>query len=344
MDMRACRVLRVVGGLVALAGKADAAGGRPAFAAPYPQLTISNGVLQALVLLPDAKTGYYRGPRVDWSGQVARVTFHGHTYFGEWQTPHDPQGNDGAVGPAEEFGMGYPGIAEPPGYAEAKAGEDFVKIGVGLERKTEDAAYEYYTNYPITAPGAWQIRKGRSWVGFEQEVRGPRGWGYRYTKKITLTRGRPEIVITHALCNTGTKAFTTSQYCHNFTIIDDEPVGPSYRIRFAFPLSTKSDLEKRAELRGHDLVLTKVLEGEESVFAELEGFSTSARDNEVTVENLKSRAGVKITGDHPLHQFHFWAVRSAACPEPFLELHLAPGEQAKWQARYTFYELPEASR
>jgi hypothetical protein len=338
MGTREWLVLIAAAGLMATAVRGEAADGRPAFVpSGTPQLSLSNGVLHALVLLPDAKTGYYRGPRFDWSGLVARVTFQGHTYFGEWKTPHDPEGNDDVVGPADEFGMGYPGIAEPLGYAEAKPGEDFLKIGVGLQQKIEEPAYQYSYDYRITKPGAWKIRHGRGWVEFRQDLSGPRGWGYRYAKKISLTPGRPEMVISHSLRNTGAKPFTTSQYCHNFTTIDDEPIGPSYRLRFAFPLTTKSDLEQRAEVHGRDLTFPRALQPDESVFAELEGFSGRARDNEVIVENLKSHAGVKITGDRPLHEFHFWAVPSAACPEPFLELHLAPGEQVEWQARYTFF-------
>ena len=42
-----------------------------------PTATIANGQLRASIYLPDAKTGYYRGARFDWSGQVSSLTWNG---------------------------------------------------------------------------------------------------------------------------------------------------------------------------------------------------------------------------------------------------------------------------
>jgi hypothetical protein len=32
----------------------------------------------------------------------------------------------------------------------------------------------------------------------------------------------------------------------------------------------------------------------------------------------------------------FWAVERAACPEPFIQLRLEPGQQRDWATRYRF--------
>ena len=63
-----------------------------------PTATIANGPLQVTVYLPDAKAGYYRGTRFDWSGAVASLTFKGHEYFGQWFEQHDPFLHDGIPG------------------------------------------------------------------------------------------------------------------------------------------------------------------------------------------------------------------------------------------------------
>jgi hypothetical protein len=326
--------LSLLGGIA----RASAPTPRPAFeSADIPKLWISNGVVRALVLLPDAKAGYYRGSRFDWSGLVARVEFRGHAYFGEWKMPHDPEGNDDVVGTAEEFGTIYPGTSGPLGYAEAKPGEDFLKIGVGLLKKAEEPEYRFWFNYQITKPGAWTVRHGPNWVEFRQELSGANGYRYSYTKRITLPEKRPELVITRSLRNTGPKPLATSHYCHDFTIIDGEPIGPSYRVRFPFAVTTKSDLKQRLELHGDTITFPRGLEQDEDVFAELEGFSSAASSHAATVENVKSGAGVKIEGSRPLARFHFWATHRAACPEPFVQIELAPGEQAEWQTKYTFF-------
>lgn len=338
METHRCLLLVVALSLLGGIARASSVASRPAFeSADIPKLWITNGLVKALVLLPDAKTGYYRGSRFDWSGLVARVEFEGHTYFGEWKTPHDPEGNDDVVGTAEEFGNTYPGTSGPLGYADAKPGEDFLKIGVGLLRKIEEPEYRFWFGYQITKPGTWTIRHGPNWVEFRQGLSGANGYGYSYTKRITLPEKRPELVITRTLRNTGTKALATSHYCHDFTIIDGEPVGPNYRVQFPFTVTTKSDLEQRAELRGSTITFPSVFREDESVFAELAGFSAAASDHAATVENLKSGAGVKIEGSRPLARFHFWATHRAACPEPFVQIELAPGEQAEWQTKYSFF-------
>ena len=50
---------------------------RPHVPPRAPTATIANGSLRATVYLPDAKTGYYRGTRFDWSGPVVEPDVEG---------------------------------------------------------------------------------------------------------------------------------------------------------------------------------------------------------------------------------------------------------------------------
>ena len=47
-------------------------------AADFPQAVITNGHVTAKMYLPDAKNGYYRSTRFDWSGAVYSLQFEGH--------------------------------------------------------------------------------------------------------------------------------------------------------------------------------------------------------------------------------------------------------------------------
>ena len=38
----------------------------------YPSVELSNGLLDALIFIPDKDNGYYRSVRFDWSGLMAR--------------------------------------------------------------------------------------------------------------------------------------------------------------------------------------------------------------------------------------------------------------------------------
>ena len=73
-------------------------------AAPqFPQAEISSSSIRATVLLPDAKSGYYRGTRFDWSGVISSLKWNGHEYFGQWFDRYDPKIHDAIAGPVEEF-------------------------------------------------------------------------------------------------------------------------------------------------------------------------------------------------------------------------------------------------
>jgi hypothetical protein len=291
----------------------------------YPHVILSNGTVRLTIYLPDAQKGFYRGARFDWSGMIGRAEMGGHTFFGPFRTPHQPEGSDYVVGPAEEFGM-----AAPLGYAEARPGETFLKIGIGWLEKIEEPRYRFSYPYTIRQPGIWRIRRGRSWIEFQQEIPTERGWGYRYTKRIALEGRQPAFTLRHTLKNTGTRPVETDQYGHNFILIDDEPVGISYRLRFPFRAPEKQPLKEVAEIDGQELRFLHDLGPSDWLFTVLQGLRGTPAD----FENRKTGAALRLKGDTAPSEFRFYAARTAACPEPFLALKLAPGEEKRWTVRY----------
>jgi hypothetical protein len=117
--------------------------------ANYPKASITNGQVQAVLYLPDAKNGYYRASRFDWSGVIPCLAYKGHTYFGIWFPHYDPLLADAIAGPVEEF-RSSDGALD---YAQAKPGELFVKLGVGVLRKRDDSAYQFMYTYPLVDGG-----------------------------------------------------------------------------------------------------------------------------------------------------------------------------------------------
>ncbi len=59
------------------------------------------------------------------------------------------------MGPVEEFLTDGAGL----GYAEAKPGGTFVKIGVGVIRKPEERRFQQFKTYDIVDPGKWTVKK-----------------------------------------------------------------------------------------------------------------------------------------------------------------------------------------
>lgn len=233
-----------VGGLAAVmvVGLASAAG--LVSARNYPSQRIANEHLRALIYLPDARNGFYRTTRFDWSGAIGSLEYKGHTFYGPWFSKvndiydfgYEGPNKDvisaeftAMVGPAEEYGALY--------YADAPPGGLFVKPGIGV-LKRDDGAYNHSRTYPIVNGGTWQTRKTGNSIAFTHTVNEPSiGFGYVYTKTMTLTPGKPQMTIAHAMRNTGTKAIATNVYDHNFTAIDRQTTGPEIEITVPWPMA-----------------------------------------------------------------------------------------------------------
>jgi hypothetical protein len=310
----------------AVAPRTDAARG----AVDYPSVAIHNEELRVELYLPDARSGFYRGPRFDWSGVIKRVEHAGHRFYAPLYAVHEPHVHDAISGPAGEFGM-----VSPIGFDEALPGESFVKIGVGLLRKGDRDTYAFDEPYEFVRVGDWRVDATADQVRFSQTLTGERGWGYRYTKVVRLVPGRPELAIDHVLQNTGDKTIDVDHYNHNFTVIDGTPYGPDYTVIFPFSAPTPRSIGGLAELRGDRITAHRPL-GDRSLWAPvLEGGGTAA-DNAATIRNDKTGASVRFQGDAPITRMVFWAVEAAVCPEPFIALLVPPGQERRWSIHYTF--------
>ena len=307
----------------------------------YPEAEISNGLVRAKLHLPDALRGSYQGTRFDWAGIVYSLQFQGHEYFGRWYERHDPKIHDAITGPVEEFLSNNAGL----GYDASKPGGTFLRIGVGVLRRPEnEAAFRRFGTYEIVDAGKRTIDRKPDSIEFVQELNGGDGYSYVYRKTVRLTKGKPELVLEHSLKNIGRLSIETSVYDHNFFVIDNEVVGPDIVIRFPFEPQAVADLKGLAEIRGRDFVYLRELEKGQTVQSELRGFGETAKDYDVRIENRKSGAGVRISGDLPIEKLIFWSIRTVACPEPYVHLKIEPGREFRWRIAYEFYALPGNGR
>jgi hypothetical protein len=312
-----------------------------------PETTLTNGQLRVRVYLPHPEIGFYRSTRFDWSGIIGGVEYQKHQFYGPWYTQYEPatrdfiyRGSDIVVGaqsavtgPAEEF-------SRPQGYVAAKPGETFVKIGVGVLRKKEDAQYSAYANYDVVSTGQWEIEERPGLVDTTQSVMDESsGYGYVYRKIVRLTPNRPELVIEHTLRNTGRLPIETPQYNHNFLTLDAAPTGPDFVITVPFQIQTPKPPDPAlAEIRGNQLVYTKLLTGEDRVTFSFQGFGKTAKDYDIKVENRRTGAGFRVVGDRPMTQLALWSIRSVISMEPFVDVTTAPGQTTTWKYTYTYFK------
>ncbi|MEJ7608594.1 MAG: hypothetical protein WKF37_20565 [Bryobacteraceae bacterium] len=231
----------------------------------------------------------------------------GHEYFGQWYATHDPSIHDAITGPVDIFDTNGAGL----GYAEAVAGEGFIRIGVGVVEKPEEPSYRGTHTYKILDTGKRTTQRNRTSIRFNQDLSGPNGYGYSYSKRITLPPGRAEMVISYNLRNTGTKPIDTTVFNHGFFQLDAEPAGPGLIWNFPWKPRATDDLSGMAEIRDFRILYIRELRDGERLLTTLLGYGDLAADHAFSVQNEKTGAGVRVTADQPIRKLNFWSRRLA---------------------------------
>jgi hypothetical protein len=307
----------------------------------HPRADISNGLVRAEIMLPDAQRGSYRGTRFDWSGIVSSLQFAGHQYTGPWHDYGGPLVNDAVTGPAEEFITADEKTSV--GYADAKTGGTFIRIGVGAVRKPDEPGFRRMATYEIADPGKWTIHKRKDSVEFVQQLNSQDGYRYTYTKTLSLTKGKAELVVEHSLKNTGRNLIDTLQYSHNFFAMDNQVVGPDVSVRFGFVPKAAREMKFGAEVNAQQIAYSRELDKGQTASTDIEGFAQDPKDYDIRVENKRKGTGVRITSDQPLAKLHFWSIRTVACPEAYVHVRVEPGQESHWTVRYNFYTLDSSA-
>jgi len=301
--------------------------------ADHPKATVSNGLLNAVVFLPDVKSGYYRGARFDWAGVVGCLSYKGRTYFGEWFREYDPLLHDAITGPVEEFRSNDGGL----GYSEAKPGDLFVKPGVGVLRKNKDEPYQFVEAYPLIDSGKWTVRTKRDRIIFTQRLTSPIGLAYIYEKILRLEKDKAEMILEHRLKNIGSKAIDTDVYDHDFFMLDGKPTGPGMVVKFPFAPIAEKSLGTVAEIKGKEIIYKDELLPKQSFAGYLKGYSNSISDYDFTVVDRRTGVGVQQTSDSPISKLYLWSIRTTICPEAYIHLQIEPGKSQSWKIRYRFF-------
>jgi hypothetical protein len=259
---------------------------------------------------------------------IGSVQYKGHEYFGYWKDTHDPLFHEDLAGPVE--GYIEPGL----GYTDAEPGKGFIRIGVGIIEKADEAEYNWRKTYRILDHGKWTTDQGEDWITFVHDIKSDFGYGYIYKKTIKLKGNGFSIV--HNLRNTGEKTIETDQFNHNFFMIDAEKSGPAFTVSFPYAISTEDDLKGYLKIKDRELSFIKEIDND-SVFLGLSGYGTEVMDHRFTVVNRESGAGVTCTVDKPLHRMVFWACETTLCPENSIWISVKPGEEENWTSDYTLF-------
>lgn len=344
------RIAVLAGALAATAAFAQPVQPPPASSVPVsallataPAVTISNGTITAKIARIDAAQGFYNGTRFDQGGVVTSLTLNGREFYGPWFERLAPNvldytyvgddivaGPDSAIsGPVEEFA---------PLDFESKPGL-FIKPGVGVLYQPDTQLYDHYRLYRILDAGQRSTRITKASVTFTQ-ILANAGYGYSYEKTLSLVPGKPELLITHRLRNTGTKPINTSVYDHNFLKLVHGNGG--VRITFPFPLAAASpppaDLMR---IQGNSLTYLRPMVNKERISFLVTGFGKTAADYNFTIEDTVHGGSVRVQGDQPITRLNIFSVDRVQSVEPYIDISLAPGAEKRWTYTYTYAVPPK---
>ncbi len=240
-----------------------------------------------------------------------------------------PGAGSGGSGLCNEFG-----IDQPVGYEDARPGELFPKLGIGLLRRPDGKAYSFGRPYEVARPFPLQLEAGPDQAVIHVEPLDCRGYAARLIKTIRVRENWLEIA--YALENPGQKAILTHEYVHNFVGIDRQPIGPDYCLRFPSPLQldTKASAGLDAlAIQGGEIAFRGPLA---SLYLRPRGYTRSdAPQWEMQLQS--NRAGLREVDDFRPVRVVVWGTFHVLSPEIFVGLSLSPGASQVWTRRFEFF-------
>ena len=289
-----------------------------------PILRLGNRTVSAVVCLPDTAYGYY--PRHPGSTGAASCAT---SAAGDTATSHPgraattPLRHDGLTGPVDEF--------SPIGYEQARPGEEFLKIGVGTLRRYSKNPYDRFRLHEIVNPGVRETVAARDRIEFRHRLLSD-DYGYDYRKRVLLTPD-PGLRIEYTLKNLGPAILSGYVYNHTSSRSTGWPRGPKRRSAFrSTPRVPGARATTAWPLRRTASASTGELRRGEVVFmGDLHGPEPATRKYEFSIRNLRTGAGIRVSGSGSLSHMVFWACPNVACIEPYTSFQVFPGETGVWQ-------------
>lgn len=290
--------------------------------------TLSNGKLTVTVVDPASSERYYRGVRFSSIASVTQVAFRDRTYL---FAPEEHNPMTDAAGLPMEFDLFSPD--GPPGFKEAREGEGFVKIGVGVLVKTGDQ-YRFFTPYEVAQWAPTESTWTADSVTFKQICEGANAYAYRLDAEVRLSGN--DLILTCRLLNTGRRPFTTEQYVHNFFVFEGGSVGPGYQLALSSPFEARIP-KPVFEVHGQDV---RLFEEITQKMKAAEVFMTPSSENsslgKAVVTAKESERKIAIDVSEPVRRLTLHASSRYFCPEQFIQIHLEPGEAREWTRTYRF--------
>jgi hypothetical protein len=237
---------------------------------------------------------------------------------------------------------------DPPGYNEGANGAAFLKIGVGILRR-DASAYNFSTNYSVVELARTTVTWERDRAHFVQTLSGDaRGYSCHLEEDLIVKNDR--LIMSYVLRNTGTKKFTTEQYIHNFVCFSGRSVGPNVKISFPYdftaspevtPWSAPGKVRIIQPAAQPDVVrIANVVVYMNKISSVPKIWIYKPQDctgpDLVAAEHTDTGQRLIVEASIPAAYVGIWTTDYQVSPEQFLQITLAPGEEARFTRTYTF--------
>ena len=302
--------------------------------APPGTRLLTAGSTTATVMDPQAPDRYNRGVRFTPLAAVLGARVDGHEFLYH-PAAHDAIDDHGGL--ASEFDLVIPDDGDdlmPPGYTDAKVGEGFVKVGVGVLCK-QPGHYSLFQHPTLTVPAVTTARWSRRSVEFTQDCTGTNGYAYRLAATVTVAPAR--ITVDWTLTNTGTRPFVTRQYAHNFFRFDDRDVGPDYTLEFPYDFRAEGLAPQQRQAGRVIEFAERIPEWVNLLVPWPAGY---AGPNRCVARHLGTGQSVACETSLPGLKTAIHARPAYLSPEQFVVLSLGPHETARWRRTYRFATAP----
>lgn len=280
-----------------------------------------------LVALPDPQHPWFqRQLRFDWTGLVVHARWRETVLIG---TPAKEDGLPGlSLGTSDEFPTLSAGDEAAP---QAKPGVGVLALDVapaGSKRKPRRVLGQAAANRHAVAADH---------VAFEQvcDPTSAEGFGWRLEKRVELLPEGAGFRIVRRLVNTGTRPIAGPWYCHHWF----RPGGGGRTgTTVVWPFAPQIELAKGPASATQDAGTLVLATWPGAFYATITGFRSPA-DNQAAVRLPDTTASFVFRGDW-IPSKHALYVHGDICPEPFLDLDLAPGAERAWTTTYAMETAP----
>jgi hypothetical protein len=235
-----------------------------------------------------------------------------------------------ADGLIDEFGIEGVGVLN---YKDARAGQKFIKIGVGALIRDTNEAYAFNRKYPLDELWPCYSEQAGNELKITQISREFHGYAYKYCKTYDVDANKKQLSIKYELTNFGKRAFDFEQYNHNWFYFASQPIGPDYYLSTDFDIAPDGSLTNWLESKTRKLLITKLIVRASYFSATVH---SPRQTNHCVIANKACMQSVEVGGDFDICRFALYCQPDAICPEVFMKGGLESNQCRTWKRTYVF--------